>query len=421
MHPPEPKTYETNVLSLRFRTSGNAYPGFKLYFAFFHNLTVPRASPEGKWNCSLTHGEHLARTFACDLKADCLEGEDESDCPFASPACGDGLISLGTSCYELISPETDLTWREASDVCLKRGAKLASLNTYAEWKNVFDFLRKLILERVFIGLTQHTPSLPEMNEIEHVPYTLVCDHRSDCKDDSDEDFCVFPPCDPFLQYHCGNKQCPNSCTCYGTAFFCTRIFSAALYPELRFLEASGTGMSPSDVTNNSMLVYLSLDTSLTSVITLDLSRLQLEEMDRVLMAVFPNIQTLNLSDSGLHRLHTEGFQPLQDLRLLSAAGVDMSVDVKVALYVFIAPLNSALNPLLYAYSIRMEKVRIARHDRLQRVLLSRLRDKQQRDKQGNQRVVRTREKALTLVQAFLKDELLSLAQFKSRFLDTKPE
>nr|KAG5710978.1 hypothetical protein BaRGS_013712 [Batillaria attramentaria] len=313
MHPPEPKTYETNVLSLRFRTSWNAYPGFKLYFAFFPNLTVPRASPEGKWNCSLPDGEPLARTFACDLKADCLEGEDESDCPFASPACGDGLISLGTSCYELIRPETDLTWHEASDVCLKRGAKLASLNTYAEWKNVFDFLRKLILERVFI------------------------------------------------------------------------------------------------------------DTSLTSVITLDLSRLQLEEMDRVLMAVFPNIQTLNLSDSGLHRLHTEGFQPLQDLRLLSAAGVDMSVDLKVALYVFIAPLNSALNPLLYAYSIRMEKVRIARHDRLQRVLLSRLRDKQQRDKQGNQRVVRTREKALTLVQAFLKDELLSLAQFKSRFLDTKPE
>nr|KAG5710982.1 hypothetical protein BaRGS_013716 [Batillaria attramentaria] len=366
-------------------------------------MNLTSSSTEGKWNCSLTHGEHLARTFACDLKADCLEGEDESDCPFASPACGDGLISLGTSCYELIRPETDLTWHEASDVCVRRGAKLASLNTYAEWKNVFDFLRKLILERVFIGMKRHTPSLPEMNEIEHVPYTLVCDHRSDCKDDSDEDFCVFPPCDPFLQYHCGDKQCPNSCTCYGTAFFCTRLFSAALYPELRFLEASGS------------------DTSLTSVITLDLSRLQLEEMDRVLMAVFPNIQTLNLSDSGLHRLHTEGFQPLQDLRLLSAAGVDMSVDLKVALHVFIAPLNSALNPLLYPYSIRMEKVRIARHDRLQRVLLSRLRDKQQRDKPGNQRVVRTREKALTLVQAFLKDELLSLAQIKSRFLDTKPD
>ena len=27
------------------------------------------------------------------------------------------------------------------------------------------------------------------------PYTLVCDHRQDCADGSDEDFCVFRPCD----------------------------------------------------------------------------------------------------------------------------------------------------------------------------------------------------------------------------------
>nr|KAG5710981.1 hypothetical protein BaRGS_013715 [Batillaria attramentaria] len=47
-------------------------------------------------------------------------------------------------------------------------------------------------------------------------------------------------------------------------------------------------------------------------------------MGRVLMAVFPNIQTLNLSDSGLHRLHTEGFQPLQDLRVLDLRGCPVS-------------------------------------------------------------------------------------------------
>ena len=30
--------------------------------------------------------------------------------------------------------------------------------------------------------------------VEHVPYTLVCDHRQDCSDGSDEDFCVFRQC-----------------------------------------------------------------------------------------------------------------------------------------------------------------------------------------------------------------------------------
>ena len=43
------------------------------------------------------------------------------------------------------------------------------------------------------------------NEFERVPYTLVCDHRADCNDESDEDFCVFSPCDS-TQYSCDSKQ-----------------------------------------------------------------------------------------------------------------------------------------------------------------------------------------------------------------------
>ena len=32
------------------------------------------------------------------------------------------------------------------------------------------------------------------NGVEHVPYSLVCDHLEDCLDSSDENFCVHPPC-----------------------------------------------------------------------------------------------------------------------------------------------------------------------------------------------------------------------------------
>ncbi|XP_070198384.1 G-protein coupled receptor GRL101-like [Littorina saxatilis] len=53
-----------------------------------------------------------------------------------------------------------------------------------------------------------TPSMPYFtcrNGVELIPYTLVCDHRSDCCDKSDEDFCVYPDC---TQSVCADrKQC----------------------------------------------------------------------------------------------------------------------------------------------------------------------------------------------------------------------
>ena len=39
-----------------------------------------------------------------------------------------------------------------------------------------------------------------------VAYTVVCDHRQDCADGSDEDFCVFPACQPGTETMCNNKQ-----------------------------------------------------------------------------------------------------------------------------------------------------------------------------------------------------------------------
>ena len=39
-----------------------------------------------------------------------------------------------------------------------------------------------------------------------VPYSLVCDHRRDCHDNSDEDFCVFPLCPAEAPLQCENKK-----------------------------------------------------------------------------------------------------------------------------------------------------------------------------------------------------------------------
>ena len=49
------------------------------------------------------------------------------------------------------------------------------------------------------------PSFPCRSVEQRVAYSLVCDHRPDCQDDSDETFCHFPPCSP-TQFACLNKQ-----------------------------------------------------------------------------------------------------------------------------------------------------------------------------------------------------------------------
>ena len=56
------------------------------------------------------------------------------------------------------------------------------------------------------ALTSLPPSFPCGNGRGEVPYTLVCDHRPDCNDGSDESFCVFPPCDAGAQFTCENNQ-----------------------------------------------------------------------------------------------------------------------------------------------------------------------------------------------------------------------
>ena len=55
-------------------------------------------------------------------------------------------------------------------------------------------------------LTPLPPSFTCTNGVERVPYTLVCDIRPDCSDDSDETFCVYPPCDLPGALQCNDKE-----------------------------------------------------------------------------------------------------------------------------------------------------------------------------------------------------------------------
>ena len=55
------------------------------------------------------------------------------------------------------------------------------------------------------GLTPLPPPFTCDNGVQHVPYTLLCDHRPDCSDQSDEQFCIFSPCDVSTQFECTDR------------------------------------------------------------------------------------------------------------------------------------------------------------------------------------------------------------------------
>ncbi|KAK7461240.1 hypothetical protein BaRGS_00038715, partial [Batillaria attramentaria] len=60
-------------------------------------------------------------------------------------------------------------------------------------------------------MTSLPPSFSCRNGLQRVPYSLVCDHRQDCGDASDEDFCQFAPCGADTPVQCGlSKQCVKS-------------------------------------------------------------------------------------------------------------------------------------------------------------------------------------------------------------------
>ncbi|KAK7093469.1 hypothetical protein V1264_007216 [Littorina saxatilis] len=300
-------------------------------------------------------------------------------------------------------------------------------------------------------MTPLPPSFACLNGAERVPYTLVCDHRSDCSDNSDESFCVFPSCRLSGKFQCANKQCvlvdercdeiehcldgsderqcplffsffvtyrdtpmppavvnfdmygtyeidpideaqvnnseaslcpqthfqcpgnwtycmpvfvrcngvydcpgredevgcdsftcpglyrcraslvcvhathvcdgvfhcpqrddellcdfacPDNCTCLGLAFFCEASFPASQFPELRFLDAEGSGIGPDDLRNNPMLIFLNL------------AGCRLKYLHHVEL---PNLRNLDLSRNRLTSIAAEELKGVSKLHVLSLA------------------------------------------------------------------------------------------------------
>ena len=191
----------------------------------------------------------------------------------------------------------------------------------------------------------------------------LCDGIAQCPQHDDEVFCKL--------------RCHEHCTCRGLAFFCSRSFPAAHFPQLKFLDARKSGMALSDLDNNPLLLYLGLavcgihtftklslpnllvldvrdnfiseirfdavtecvsladvrlagnplvqgfgvfNVTLASVRLLDLSRMHLADIDIRIFGMFPNLRTLNLSFCGVKVIKGGGFAEVTRLAHLDVRG-----------------------------------------------------------------------------------------------------
>ena len=121
--------------------------------------------------------------------------------------------------------------------------------------------------------------------------THVCDGWPQCSQFDDERFC--------------DLTCPDGCVCYGHAFTCTRTFPVSRYLQLRYLDASDSGLQTGDLEDNYLLVHLSL------------ARCGLRSTGRT---PFPNLRSVDLSNNNIQSIHTTDFHYFPKMQSLSLAG-----------------------------------------------------------------------------------------------------
>ena len=128
-----------------------------------------------------------------------------------------------------------------------------------------------------------------------VHVTHVCDDWPLCPQLDDELLC--------------NQTCPLQCTCHGLAFFCLQVFAADEFPDLRFLDARGSGMNVDQLSENSMLIHLSL------------GRCGVKHISNF---TFHNLHSLDLSDNLLTEVSGYHLRHMPQLTALFLAGNPLS-------------------------------------------------------------------------------------------------
>ncbi|KAK7501680.1 hypothetical protein BaRGS_00007111 [Batillaria attramentaria] len=163
-HSPAPRVLNTSALHVHFNSKAgfSGKTGWRLHFSFHNHSFLPQQLNDGRWNCSVPHWTDFQQHFPCNLVSDCDGGQDEAACPYSTGHCGQGRLTAGGKCLLYVTSQRSITWEEAAKECLRRDARLASLKTPEEWRDVISLLEWGHPDYVYIGLRTSSARLPQM-------------------------------------------------------------------------------------------------------------------------------------------------------------------------------------------------------------------------------------------------------------------
>ena len=276
---------------------------------------------------SCTTGQCLPLSKRCNEYIDCLDGTDENDCPqergtvyvgeegqnqnqsFLIDLDGKGYFTQRVMNLSEPCPGTHYPCNKEWFYCLP---------IYTRCNGVFDCIFQED-ERDCEGWT--CPGLYRCRGSTvcvHADY--MCDGWPQCPQGDDEWLC--------------DMTCPAQCHCQGHVFLCPWPFSADLFPHLRYLDATGSGMTPSHFKNNTYIVRLSLvqcnisflpHTRFPNLKYLDLSYNKMTIFKLNAFNDMPNLHTLILKWNTFTSVATIPNVVLGNLRKLDLSGNSLDV------------------------------------------------------------------------------------------------
>ncbi|KAK7106060.1 hypothetical protein V1264_017360 [Littorina saxatilis] len=245
-----------------------------------------------------SNGQCIATSQVCDSYNHCVDKSDETECltrqghwhlpsmfPIVPPAFinfnGSGFFTQTPMNQSDACPETHFRCQGQLDYCLP---------VYVLCNGVYDCLG----HEDEAGCDQ-AELCPGFYRCWDSAVCLHPDHLCDgvpqCPRHDDETFC--------------RVTCPQGCHCQGRSFVCSQPFSSQGMSDLRYLDASGSGVKPQDIVNHYYLVSISLASC---------------KLVQLPVMLFPNLKLLDLSENLLTVVSMDVFVDMTNLAVLSLAG-----------------------------------------------------------------------------------------------------